>query len=72
MGAVDVERQSLNVFRMKLLGAKVHPVKTDRHAEGRHERGAARLGHQRARHPLHHRLGGRAAPVPALVRDCRR
>jgi tryptophan synthase beta chain len=27
MGAVDVERQSLNVFRMKLLGAKVHPVR---------------------------------------------
>jgi tryptophan synthase beta chain len=27
MGAEDVERQSLNVFRMKLLGAKVHPVK---------------------------------------------
>jgi tryptophan synthase beta chain len=27
MGAVDVERQSLNVFRMQLLGAKVHPVK---------------------------------------------
>jgi tryptophan synthase beta chain len=27
MGAVDIERQSLNVFRMKLLGAKVHPVK---------------------------------------------
>jgi tryptophan synthase beta chain len=27
MGAVDVERQGLNVFRMKLLGAKVHPVK---------------------------------------------
>jgi tryptophan synthase beta chain len=26
MGAVDVERQALNVFRMKLLGAKVHPV----------------------------------------------
>jgi len=26
MGAKDVERQSLNVFRMKLLGAKVHPV----------------------------------------------
>jgi tryptophan synthase beta chain len=28
MGAVDVERQSLNVFRMKLLGAQVHPVKS--------------------------------------------
>jgi tryptophan synthase beta chain len=27
MGAVDVERQALNVFRMKLLGAKVHAVK---------------------------------------------
>jgi tryptophan synthase beta chain len=27
MGAVDVERQSLNVFRMKLLGARVHAVK---------------------------------------------
>lgn len=26
MGAVDVRRQSLNVFRMKLLGAKVNPV----------------------------------------------
>jgi tryptophan synthase beta chain len=26
MGTVDVERQSLNVFRMKLLGAKVTPV----------------------------------------------
>src|SRR5207237_2945210 len=26
MGAVDVERQALNVFRMKLLGAEVVPV----------------------------------------------
>jgi tryptophan synthase beta chain len=26
MGAVDVERQALNVFRMRLLGAVVHPV----------------------------------------------
>src|SRR5271167_2254961 len=26
MGSMDVERQSLNVFRMKLLGAKVTPV----------------------------------------------
>ena len=28
MGAKDVERQSLNVFRMKLLGAKVHAVQS--------------------------------------------
>jgi tryptophan synthase beta chain len=27
MGAVDVERQALNVLRMKVLGAQVHPVK---------------------------------------------
>jgi tryptophan synthase beta chain len=28
MGVKDTERQKLNVFRMKLLGAKVHPVKS--------------------------------------------
>ena len=28
MGAEDVKRQSLNVFRMKLLGAKVHAVES--------------------------------------------
>lgn len=28
MGSEDVERQSLNVFRMQLLGAEVHPVKS--------------------------------------------
>ena len=28
MGLKDTERQKLNVFRMKLLGAKVHPVKS--------------------------------------------
>ncbi len=28
MGEKDVKRQELNVFRMKLLGAKVHPVKS--------------------------------------------
>ena len=64
MGAVDVERQAPNVFRMKLLGAEVRPV-TSRlgDAEGRHERGAARLGHQRRRHLLPDRLGGRPAPL---------
>ena len=28
MGEIDTKRQALNVFRMELLGAKVHPVKT--------------------------------------------
>ena len=45
-------------------------------AQGRHQRGAARLGHERARHLLLHRLGDGAAPVsddrarlPARDRD---
>ena len=45
MGEVDVERQALNVFRMKLLGAEVVPVTSGQpHAEGRHQRGPAGLG----------------------------
>ena len=45
MGAVDVERQALNVFRMQLLGAEVVPGhRRQRHAQGRDQRGAARLG----------------------------
>ena len=52
MGAVDVERQTPNVFRMNLLGAEVRPVTSGTaHAEGRHERGPARLGHQRRTTP---------------------
>ena len=52
MGEEDIGRQALNVFRMKLLGAEVIPVDAgSRDAEGRHERGAPRLGHQRARRP---------------------
>ena len=34
------------------------------HAQGRHERGAARLGDQRARHLLRHRFGGRTGALP--------
>ena len=64
MGAEDVERQALNVLRMQLLGAKVHAVDVGHaHAQGRDERGAARLGHERRDTLLPHRLGRRAAPV---------
>ena len=46
-------------------GREVVPVDQRRaHAQGRHERGHARLDGHRRRHPLHHRLGRRAAPVP--------
>ena len=64
MGAVDVERQKPNVFRMKMLGAEVVPVAVRlQDAEGRDERGPARLGHQCPRHLLLHRHGGRPASL---------
>ena len=65
MGAEDVRRQSLNVFRMKLLGAQRRGRRerlTD--VEGRDERGDPRLGDARPRHLLPHRERGRPAPVP--------
>ena len=65
MGAVDTERQALNVFRMKLLGADVVPVTGgERDVEGRDQRSAARLGGDGREHALLHRLGGRATSVP--------
>ena len=40
------------------------------HAQGRHQRGHPRLGHQRARHALHHRLRrGAASRTRRIVRD---
>ena len=66
MGAEDMERQALNVFRMRLLGAEVCRVDARQpHAEGRDQRGDARLGHQRRRHVLPARIGARAASVSA-------
>ena len=65
MGAEDIRRQNLNVFRMKLMGANVIEVHQRRQdAQGRHQRGDARLDGQRRADALHHRLGRRAAPVP--------
>ena len=48
-----------------MLGATVDPGDHRlAHAQGRDQRGAARLGDQRRRHPLPARHGGRPAPVP--------
>ncbi len=48
MGADDMERQSLNVFRMRLLGATVRSRgRRQPDAEGRDQRGDARLGDER-------------------------
>ena len=65
MGEVDIERQALNVFRMRLLGAEVVPGHVGQpHAEGRGQRGHARLGRHRREHALLPRLGDGPAPVP--------
>ncbi len=64
MGEVDMERQALNVARMKFLGAKVVPVTAGQaHAEGSGERSDARLGHECPHHALHPRHRARLASV---------
>ena len=66
MGAEDMRRQALNVVRMRLLGASVDPGRLGQQdAQGRHQRGDARLGGERHRHRLPARLGAGAASVPA-------
>lgn len=34
MGELDTKRQALNVYRMELLGAKVHPVNQEQNTKG--------------------------------------
>ena len=64
MGAEDVRRQALNVFRMELLGATVQP-RGERLADpqGRDQRGHAGLGRERRAHLLSDRLGDGAASL---------
>ena len=58
MGQEDVRRQSLNVFRMKLLGAKVRVVEAgSRTLKDAMNEALQRLGDQRAQHVLPDRLG---------------
>ena len=65
MGTEDMARQAPNVRRMRLLGAEVRGRRLRRaHAQGRDQRGDARLGHERAHHPLPPGLGARRASVP--------
>ena len=64
MGDVDMARQELNVFRMRLLGAEVRPGQLGQpDAEGRRQRGAARLGGHRRDDPLLPRVGDGPASV---------
>ncbi len=64
MGEVDCERQALNVYRMKMLGAEVVPVCCRAtNAQGSRQRSDARLGDQCDGHPLHFGHGLRRASV---------
>ena len=66
MGAEDVQRQALNVFRMRLLGAEVVTVNAGtRTLKGCDQRGVARLGNERARYLLSARQRTRSTSVPA-------
>jgi CheY-like chemotaxis protein len=65
MGEVDTERQALNVFRMKRLGAqrRARHLRPARPSRTPSTRPCATGYMQRAHHPLHHRLGPRLPPV---------
>lgn len=70
MGEIDTERQALNVYRMKLLGAKVHVVKTG--SRVLKDAVNAALQDWSARCDDTHYLMGSAvgpAPFPEMVRD---
>jgi tryptophan synthase beta chain len=70
MGALDVERQALNVFRMQLLGARVVPVRAGSRTLKDAMNEAIRDWVTRVR-DTHYIIGSVAGPhpYPALVRD---
>ncbi len=71
MGEEDTRRQALNVYRMRLLGAKVHAVSSGTgHPQRRRFRDHARMDQPDLRHPLRLRLRSWALiPFPTIVRD---
>ncbi|MBF5042231.1 tryptophan synthase subunit beta [Aggregicoccus sp. 17bor-14] len=70
MGASDVERQALNVFRMRALGATVHPVESGSRTLKDAMNEAMRIWVARV-HDTHYVIGSAAGPhpFPTLVRD---
>jgi tryptophan synthase beta chain len=73
MGAKDVERQALNVFRMKLMGARVHPVESGSKTLKDAVNAALRdwVANVRTTHYLIGSVVG-PHPFPLLVRDFQR
>lgn len=70
MGKEDTERQALNVFRMELLGAKVHPVETGTQTLKDAVNETMREWTKRV-HDTHYVLGSVMGPhpFPTIVRD---
>ncbi len=70
MGALDVERQALNVFRMQLLGARVIPVEAGSRTlkDAMNEAIRDWVTHVRDTHYIIGSVAG-PHPYPALVRD---
>lgn len=70
MGKEDTERQALNVFRMELLGAKVHPVTSGTQTLKDAVNETMREWTQRV-HDTHYVLGSVMGPhpFPTIVRD---
>ncbi len=70
MGALDVERQALNVFRMQLLGARVVPVQSGSRTlkDAMNEAIRDWVTHVRDTHYIIGSVAG-PHPYPALVRD---
>jgi tryptophan synthase beta chain len=73
MGSKDVERQALNVFRMKLMGAKVHPVEAGSKTLKDAVNAALRdwVANVRSTHYLIGSVVG-PHPFPMIVRDFQR
>ncbi len=70
MGATDIERQAPNVFRMKLLGARVHPV-TSGHGTLKDAMNEALRDWVATVHQTYYLIGTAAGPhpYPAMVRE---
>src|SRR5438045_8852748 len=73
MGAVDCERQALNVYRMKMLGAEVVPVKAGQQTlkEAINEAMRDWVTHVRTTHYILGTVYG-AHPYPVLARNLQR
>ena len=69
MGEVDMGRQELNVFACGCWAPRSAGFVGLEDAEGCHQRGHARLGHQRPNNLLSARQRAGRAPYPTMVRD---